>query len=213
MDKQQIVRKKEKTLVIWSFIALAIVLVIPLIYWDALGSGAMHFMRNGRVSVSGSSAGDSHATFFFGLLYTFAHMGAGVFIPSQLFSAQWRVVMNTTEASPAADTLGTVSLILIVCMLISLLAMIIIYIVDRHSSKPSPKGLAGFSRLCAILELITAIWFGVIVVVMATKISPYGFRIYDFLAYGGAKTALEVILNLLLALFNFSLAKALKKEA
>lgn len=204
--------KKEKRLVFWAIVTLTLFLAVPLIYWDALGSGAMHFMRYSKVSVAGSSAGDSHATFFFGLLYTLKHMGPGVFIPSQLFSAQWRVVMDTTEASSAAETLGTVSLILVVLMLVSLLVMIVLYILDRRRSLLSAKTLSGICLALAILELITAIWFGVIVIVMASKVAPYGFRIYDFLAYGGAKCSLEVLLNLLLALLNLSLFRTMKKE-
>ncbi|MBR1812429.1 MAG: hypothetical protein IJ773_01255 [Lachnospiraceae bacterium] len=214
MEKNSPVRlKREKTLIVWSFITLALVLVVPLIYWDALGSGAMHFMRYSNVNVAGSSAGDSHATFFFGILYTIQHMGPGVFIPSQLFSAQWRVVMNTTEASAQADTLGAISLILVVCMLISLIVMIVLYTIDRHAKKNAGKAVSAVSLLFAILELVTAVWFGFIVITMATKVSNYGFRIFDFLAYGGAKCSLEVLLNLLLGIKNLRLFSAIKKEA
>ncbi len=213
MEKNSVSCKKtEKTLIVWSVISFVLVLVVPLIYWDALGSGAMHFMRYGNVSVAGSSAGDSHATFLFGILYTIQHMGPGVFIPSQLFSGQWRVVLNTTGPSATADLLGTVSLALVAAMLISLLVMILVYAVDRRREEKVGKAVGAVSLLFAMLEFVTAIWFGVIVAVMASKVSNYGFRIFDFLAYGGAKTALEVLLNLVLGILNLRLFRAVKRE-
>ena len=46
MEKNSVFRKKtEKTLIAWSVVSLALVLVVPLIYWDALGSGALLLRR------------------------------------------------------------------------------------------------------------------------------------------------------------------------
>ena len=100
--------------IVFSAILLALALLFPLIIWDALGSGAMHFMQYGHVSVAGSSAGDSKATFFFGLGYPLSHMGPGVFIPAQLFAAQWRG-NGRHRASALAGGLGMVTMVLPRC--------------------------------------------------------------------------------------------------
>lgn len=206
-------RKTEKTAIIFSAILLVIALFFPLIIWDALGSGAMHFMQHGHVNVAGSSAGDSKATFFFGLTYTFSHMGPGIFIPTQLFSAQWRVVQGVTEASPSADALGTVTLILTVLVFLTTVAMIVVYALDRSGKLPAMRKAAGvLSIVCAAIELLAVVWFGIIVISMLSKVSNYGFRIYDFAAYGGNKLALEAILSLVLCILNTRLFFKLRKE-
>lgn len=206
-------RKTEKKLVVFSVILLIFALLFPLIIWDALGSGAMHFMQYGHVNVAGSSAGDSKATFFFGLTYTLSHMGPGVFIPAQLFSAQWRVVQGVTEASALADGLGTVTLILTALVFLTPLVMIVVYSLDRRGKQPAIHKAAGIVALaCAVIELITTAWFGVIVAIMLSKVSNYGFRIYDFAAYGGNKLVLEAVFSLILALLNIRLFAKLRAE-
>lgn len=205
-------RKAEKTAVIFSVILLVVALLFPLIIWDALGSGAMHFMQYGHVNVAGSSAGDSKATFFFGLSYTFSHMGPGVFIPAQLFSAQWRVVQGVTTASALADGLGMVTMILTVLVFLTPVTMIVTYTLDRSGKVPAIHKAAGIVALiCAAAELLTVVWFGIIVISMLTKVSNYGFRIYDFAAYGGNKLALEAILSLVLCALNVRLFLKLRK--
>lgn len=206
-------RKTEKKIIVFSVILLAFALLFPLIIWDALGSGAMHFMQYGHVNVAGSSAGDSKATFFFGLTYTLSHMGPGVFIPAQLFSAQWRVVQNVTEASTLADGLGAVTLLLTALVFLTPVVMTVVYTLDRRGKLPAARRAAGITALaCAVAELVTAAWFGIIVAVMLSKVSNYGFRIYDFAAYGGNKLAVEAILSLILALLNIRLALKLRGE-
>lgn len=206
--------KLEKAIMVVAVITLLIALLVPLIIWDALGSGAMHFMRYGHVSVAGSSAGDSKATFFFGIPYFIANMGPGNFIPAQLFSAQWRVVLETTEASVLADNLGAVTMVLTVLLFVTQIVMIIVYAVDRRI-----KGNGIFNKIakivsgaCAGIELVTVIWFGIILVSMLTKINNYSFRIYDFAAYGGVKFLLEVILCLVLFIMNTLLFFKLQKK-
>lgn len=206
-------RRTEKKLIVFSAILLALALLFPLIIWDALGSGAMHFMQYGHVNVAGSSAGDSKATFFFGLGYTLSHMGPGVFIPAQLFAAQWRVVMGVTEASALAGGLGMVTMVFTALLFLTPAAMIVIYALDRSGKRPAVrKAAGGLSGICAVLELLTVIWFGVIVVSMFTKVSNYGFRIYDFAAYGGNKLALEAVLSAVLCILNVRLFIRLRRE-
>ncbi|MCD7802125.1 MAG: hypothetical protein LUH09_04370 [Clostridiales bacterium] len=206
-------RKTEKKLVVFSVVLLVFALLFPLIIWDALGSGAMHFMRYGHVNVAGSSAGDSKATFFFGLTYTLSHMGPGVFIPLQLFSAQWRVVQGVTEASALADGLGMVTMALTVLVFLTPVVMIVIYSLDRRGKLPVVHKAAGIvAVVCAVIELVTVAWFGVIVVSMLSKVSNYGFRIYDFAAYGGNKLALEAVFSLILAILNIRLLLKLRTE-
>lgn len=206
--------KQEKTIVIWACITLVIALLFPLIIWDALGSGAMHFMRYGNVSVAGSSAGDSKATFLFGLGYTLKHMDANTFIPAQLFAAQWRVVLGTKDASTLANNLGNGTLILTILMFASLVGMIAVYITDRHTkAEELHKAVRILSIILACLEAVTVIWFGVIVFTMMGKVDKYSFRIYDFVAYGGVKFLLEVLFNLLLCILNSRLFFQMNKKA
>lgn len=186
-----------------SMIALVFALFFPIIIWDALGSGAMHFMQYGGVSVSGANNGSSQATFLFGLGYTLTHMDGGTFIPAQLFSAQWRVVMGVTEANAAADTLGAITMILTVLMFLSLLAMAVDYLLVKCTK------IAVFEKVgkilpivCAVIEGLIVIWFGIIVISMAAKIQPFGFRTYDFMAYGGIKFAIEIAFSLALCILN-----------
>lgn len=207
-------KKTERTAIVFAAILLAIALLFPLIIWDALGSGAMHFMQYGHVNVAGSSAGDSKATFFFGLGYTLSHMGGGVFIPAQLFSAQWRVVLGVTEASSLADTLGMVTMFLTVLLFLSPVVMLVVYSLDRSDKVPAVHPVAGIvARVCATVELLTVVWFAIIVISMASKVSNYGFRIYDFAAYGGLKFILEILLSLILLILNLRLAGKLRKES
>ena len=206
--------KLEKSITILAVITLLIALLFPLIIWDALGSGAMHFMQHSHVSVAGSSAGDSKATFLFGLDYTLAHMGPGVFIPAQLFSAQWRVVLNTTEASALADNLGAVTMVLTVLLFTTLVVMPILYTIDRRTKSQLVHKIAKIvSGVCSGIELVTVVWFGIITVTMASKISNYGFRIYDFAAYGGFKFLLEIVFCLVLFILNLCLFIKLLKES
>lgn len=186
-------------------VMLLFVLLFPLIIWDALGAGAMHFMQYSGVSVSGSSAGDSKPTFFFGLDYTLSHLSAG-FIPAQLFSAQWRVVLGVTEASATADALGVVTMILTVLLFLSPLALIALHLIDRALKRSATRQAVKYASLvCAVIELITVVWFAVIVLVMASKVQPYGFRTFDFMAYGGIKFTVEIAFCIALCAMNTAL--------
>ena len=189
--------------IIVSIIALVIVLFFPIIIWDALGSGAMHFMQYGGVSVSGANNGTSQATFLFGLGYTLTHMDGGTFIPAQLFAAQWRVVMGVTESNAMADALGVITMILTVLLFVSLIAMIVDYVLVKWTKLPVVESIGKIlSLVCAIIEGLIVIWFGIIVVSMASKIQPFGFRTYDFMAYGGVKFTIEIVFSLVLCILN-----------
>lgn len=189
-----------------SAVGLLFALFFPLIIWDALGSGAMHFMQYGRVSVSGASDGSSSATFLYGLGYTLSHMDGGTFIPAQLFSAQWRVVMDVTELSAAADGLGVITMILTVLLFVSLLAMTVIYVLARFTKIPVMTTIAKYMSVsAAAIELITTIWFLIIIFAMAGKVSPFGFRSYDFMAYGGIKLIIETVFSAAMCALNIIL--------
>lgn len=203
--EKNIKNKKNKTeiaLIMISAALLLIALVFPLIIWDALGGGAMHFMQYSRVSVSGDSDGNSKATFFFGLLYFFGHSSSD-FIPTQLFSAQWRVLMGITEISAAAGGLGIITMIFTVLIFVTPLLMIIIYTLKKFTkTKIINKISKYFSISMAAIELLTVIWFSIIIFGMLSKISGYEFRFYDFMAYGGIKLVLEALFSLALCALN-----------
>ena len=212
--EQKAGKKLEKAIAILAIITLVIALLFPLIIWDALGSGAMHFMQYSHVSVAGSSAGDSKATFLFGLDYTLIHMGPGIFIPAQLFSAQWRVVLGTTEASSLADNLGAITMVLMVMLFVTVVVQPVVYLLDRHTKGSRIHQAAKIvAAVCGCVELITAVWFGIVVLSMAGKVSNYGFRIYDFAAYGGFKFTLETVFSLVMGILNGILFAKLLKES
>lgn len=202
LTDNRIGKKIEIALIVVAAITLLLALFFPLIIWDALGNGAEHFMRYGNVGVSGASDGSSKATFFFGLDYTLAHMSTG-FIPAELFAAQWRVVLGVTEASPAADGLGVITMILTALLFVSLLAMIVVYVLDRFFKIGFiGKILKYFSAAVAGIEFLTVIWFLIIALSMIGQIKPYGFRTYDFMAYGGVKMLIEAIASAALCTLN-----------
>lgn len=193
-------------------VLLLFALFFPLIIWDSLGAGAMHFMQYSGVGVSGSSAGDSKPSFFFGLDYTLSHLSAG-FIPAQLFSAQWRVVMGVTEASAAADGLGVITMILTVFLFVTPLLIIAAYVVDLVLKKSITHAIAKYlSVSVAAVELITVIWFAIIVFSMLSQVAPYGFRSFDFMAYGGIKLLVEMIFSAALCALNTVLFVRILKE-
>ena len=197
--------KLRNAIIAVSAVMILFLLFFPLIIWDALGAGAMHFMQYSGVAVSGSSAGDSKPTFFFGLDYTLSHLGSG-FIPAQLFSAQWRVVLGVTEASAAANGLGVITMILTVFLFVTPLLMIAMHIVDKVLKKTVTGKIVKFSSIAlAGIELFTFIWFAIIVFSMASKIKPYGFRTFDFMAYGGVKFSLEMAFCVALCALNTAL--------
>ncbi|HIW01858.1 MAG TPA: hypothetical protein H9892_00740 [Candidatus Protoclostridium stercorigallinarum] len=216
MDKKKgadrVGSKLEIAIPVVAGVMLLFALFFPLIIWDALGAGAMHFMQYSGVAVAGSSAGDSKATFFFGLDYTLSHLGSG-FIPAQLFSAQWRVVLDTTEASAAADGLGVITMILTVLLFVTPLLMIAGYVVDKILKKPITRKIAKYLAIvCAGIEMVTFIWFAIIVFTMAGKVQPYGFRTFDFMAYGGIKFVIEMALCAALCALNTLLFVRILKE-
>lgn len=179
--------------------------LFPLIIWDALGGGAMHFMQYSHVSVSGDSSGNSAATFFFGIGYSMANMGGNLLlIPSQLFSAQWRVLMGTTElATPAADGLGVITMILTILFFISVILTVIVYVFRRFTyfkiMRPVSKY---FSISAAAIELFTVIWFLIVIFGLMSNVGSEEFKFGDFVAYGGIKFILEAAFSAALCAMN-----------
>ncbi|HIV63276.1 MAG TPA: hypothetical protein H9693_00710 [Firmicutes bacterium] len=211
-NPEKVNKRLKIALISVSGVLLLFALFFPLIIWDSLGNGAEHFMRYGRVGVSGASDGTSKVSFFFGLDYTLSHLSTG-FIPAQLFSAQWRVVMGVTEASAAADGLGVITMILTVFLFVTPLLMIAAYIVDLALKKNITRTIAKYlSVSVAAVELITVIWFAIIVFSMLSHVEPYGFRTYDFMAYGGIKLLVEMIFSAALCALNTVLFVRILRE-
>lgn len=193
----------EIALITLSVVTLLVAFLFPLIIWDALGGGAMHFMQHGGVNVSGDTAGNSAATFFFGLDYFFTHSGAGTFIPMQLFSAQWRVLMGVTQASAAADGLAVITMILTVLIFVTAGLMLVMYALDRFTNIRLVRKIAKwFSAVVAGIGLITLIWWLIIIFGLMSHIKGDEFKFFDFMAYGGIKFILEAVLTAAMCALN-----------
>lgn len=212
----KIENKNKKTII--ALLTLSVVLILfalffPLIIWDALGGGAMHFMQYSRVGVSGDSSGNSAATFFFGIGYTFEHMGPGSFIPAQLFSAQWRAITGVIGMSQAADSLGVITMILMYFVFITPVLMLGLYSLHSFANFAVVKKITKFFSLAmAAIELLIVVWFSIIIFGLLSRIDGTEFRFFDFMAYGGVKFILEALLLAALCALNTVLSIRLFKE-
>lgn len=192
----------------FGIIGIIAILAFPLILWDALGNGADYFIRFGNPGVSGDSSGNSSVSFFFGLIYTFKHMDSG-FIPTKLFSSQWRVMLGVESASgtPASDALAKLSLAVVILLLIACVYVTAMAIVQRIVkdnaivAKIDRWGAVGVASIALFALIVIAIP----TIGMATKVSKFGgigFKPKDYAAFGGYKGIIEMAIAFVLLAVN-----------
>lgn len=183
-----------------AIISILVIALYPIIFWDALGNGAQHFMQYGNPGVSGDSSGNSSVQFFFGTFWT------RDFNVLKLFSGQWRVVMgvDSNAGTPASDALGTITLISVIGLLIASAYEVAIFVLEKVlKTNPIVEVAKKYGSIAAaVLALLAVIFVGVPTLIMATKIKKFGFRSQDFNAYGGIKGIVESILAIFFVVIN-----------